>query len=240
MTSYPMVISEWDTIDAVRRGASLARFGDGEFSMCHGGHMKNQRYDATLSRLLREILRESGQCLVGIPNIHPSVPTPKRTSWNKFLSRGAALLSDRTYHSAFISRPDSAPWIDTPEYWEAVTQIWENRDVVLVRGSDKGLTAEELTGARSVRVVTGFKQHSFSEYDRLMSDVGNHDDLVILCLGATATVMAVELCEAGMQAVDLGHLALFLRKHRAGQPMTITAQDKEPSGMPKDWNACVN
>lgn len=241
MSAYPTVIGEWETLDAVRHGASLARYGDGEFSMCFGGPMKSQRHDPTLARRLRAILHDSGSCLVGIPNIHPSVDTPKRASWDRFLEKTPALLSPtRTYWSAFISRPDSAPWIDTPEYWAAVEQVWDGRDVVLVRGSDKGFRPEELTGARSVRVVTGLRQHSWSEYDRLMADVGQHDDLVLLCLGATATVMAVELCAAGMQAVDVGHLALFLRKHRRGEPVMISASDKDRDhGLPQDWNQAV-
>jgi len=235
---YPTVLSEFETLQLACQGRSLARYGDGEFSMAAGGHMKNQRHHPALSRRLREILLDADECLVGIPNIHPSVPTPKRTSWDKYLDRGAKLLSPTVqYVSAFVTRPDSAPWIDRPEYWALLETLWIGQDVVLVRGSGKGLLPEDLIGATSVREVLGPPQHAWVEYDRLMSEVGT-PSRVLLCLGATATVMAVDLCAKGAHAVDLGHIALFLRKHRRGESMTLTKDEKQPPGwpLPTDWN----
>jgi hypothetical protein len=39
--------------------------------------------------------------------------------------------------------------------------------------------------------------------------------------------MAVDLCAIGIQAIDLGHIGLFLRKHRRGEPMVVTQADKD-------------
>lgn len=228
--NYPRVIGEMETLQMAVAGRSLARYGDGEFSMCGGGAMKSQHFEPTLQRRLRDILIDSGECLVGIPNIHPSVRTPKRTSWDKYLERGARLLTPgRQYGSAFISRPDSAPWIDTPDYWALLESLWIGKDVVLVRGSEKSLSSADLNGARSVREVEGPPQHAWVEYPRLMAEIGTPPSgtIVLLCLGATATVMAVDLCAAGVHAVDLGHTGMFLRKHRRGEPMWLTRDDKE-------------
>lgn len=226
--TYPRVLGEFETLERVASGRSLARFGDGEFAMASGADMKSQRFDHQLQRRLRDILIDSGECLIGVPNIHTSIKTPKRTSWDKHMARGESLLSpNRPYVSAFISRPDSAPWIDTPEYWGLLESLWIGKDVVVVRGGEKSLMPSDLVGARSVREVVGPSQHAWSDYSRLVAEVGTPDGIVLLCLGATATVMAVDLCALGVHAVDLGHVGMFLRKHRRGEPMWLTKADKD-------------
>jgi hypothetical protein len=58
-----------------------------------------------------------------------------------------------------------------------------------------------------------------------MREIGS-PERVLLCLGPTATVMAVDLCARGIHAVDLGHLGLFYKKHLRGDPMVRTDADK--------------
>src|SRR5678816_394699 len=106
---------------------SLSRYGDGEFTMAEGRSIINQpRGDLSLMKRLREILHGQSPVLVGIPNILSK--TPKAQFWQKYLGRGAALLHpDVRYGSSFISRPDSAPWIDTDDYWAVVTSLWSGK-----------------------------------------------------------------------------------------------------------------
>ena len=82
MNSYPFVLSESDTLDRVLTGVSLARYGDGEFKIAGtSSDIKSQPYHAELSKRLRNILIDSGACMVGIPNIHSE--TPKAEFWGK-------------------------------------------------------------------------------------------------------------------------------------------------------------
>lgn len=223
MTRYPEVLSEWDTLCAVIGGRSLARYGDGELKMAsHMAGIKSQNADHALTERLRGILKDSGQCLVGIPNIRSD--TPKAAHWGKYM-RFAWMLYDRQYASSFITRPDSAPWINTPTYWQALESLWVGQDVTLVRGSSKSLTAEDLVGAREVREVLAPRQHAWAEYHSLLDRIGT-PERALLCLGPTATVMAVDLCAKGVHAIDLGHVGLFLRKHRRGDPMWLSKDDK--------------
>jgi hypothetical protein len=219
---YPRVLGEIETLRQVAAGASLARYGDGEFKLCRGGSIKSQMYTPALSVALREILHESGACLVGIPNILSK--TPKREFWDQY-HWAASLLAPRPYVSAFVSRPDSAPWLDTPEYWALLESLWMGQDVTLVRGSGKGLTCEDLTGAGTVTEILCPRQHAFMELDAILERIGT-PRRALLCLGPTATVLAVELCRRGVHAIDLGHTALFLRKQRRGIPLVLTPADK--------------
>ncbi len=236
--SYPRVLGESETLDLVLAGKSIARYGDGEFKVAMGGAAKAQEADATLAKKLRRALVDSGECLIGIPNIHEVVARhpvdQKVTFWSRFLTMNG-LLEDRKYVSAFITRPDSAPWIDTPDYWTRIESLWKDREVTLVRGSSKSLVGEDLVGARRVNeVITSGKpqpdgrlwhRDAFSEYESLMSRIGT-PERVLLCLGPAATAMAVDLCAKGVHAVDLGHVGLFLKKHRLGLPMWLSKDDK--------------
>lgn len=220
---YPSVLSERETLDRVIAGASIARYGDGELNLCANHPAKAQAVHPVLCRRLREILHDSGDCLIGIPNLHSE--TPKAVFWQKYRD-AACFLRPRDYVSSFITRPDSAPWIHTEDYWQQLERLWLGRDVTIVRGvSVTALHAEDLTGARSVREIACPARDAFSDYDGILARIGS-PDRVLLCLGPTATVLAVDLCARGVQAIDLGHVGMFIRKYRAGEPMTVTAADK--------------
>lgn len=239
MKHYPSVLSEEETLRRIMAGASIARYGDGEFKICRGKDAVAQRCTPDIQNRLVGILKESGQCMVGIPNIDEvekrNLNPEKVAFWRQFRNVKDDLLVEREYASSLISRPDSAPWIDTPEYWQGVESLWRGKDVTLVRGSGKGLTSEDLLGAQTITEVfasheikePGFKyrQHSYVDYDVILERIGK-PKTALLCLGPTATVLAVDLCARGVHAIDLGHLAIFLRKYRRGEPMTLSKDDK--------------
>lgn len=211
--SYPRTLSERDTVELALEGMSLARYGDGEIKLALDRDAKSQRGDPALAARLRAILvKPAGSCLVCIPNIGDD-RTPKLEFWKQYRGhRYTKLYTRGPYGSSFITRPDSAPWIDTPGYWRRVVDLWRDLDIVLVRGSSKSLTAADLVAARSVDEIVADRQHAWTNYDALMAKLVQEKRRVILCLGATATVIAHDLAEAGVHALDLGHVGMFLRK----------------------------
>lgn len=224
MTAYPRVLGESDTLERVLAGASLARYGDGEFALCRGRGIPCQAFDHGLQARLRGILKAQGRCLVGIPNLDS--PTPKAAFWERYRD-AADVLGDQSYVSAFVSRPDSAPWIDTPAYWQQVEQLWRDHDVLLVRGGLRSFTAADLSTARSAHEITAPRVNAWSEQERLRARIeALKPSRVLLCLGPTATVLAVDLCAVGIHAIDIGHLGMFWHKHQRGEPMIVTEADK--------------
>lgn len=232
MTSYPAVLGESETLDRVLAGASLARYGDGEFALSEFRSIRTQRHCFSLSARLRGILwNEAGKCLVGIPNLRATLPPQKARFWKKY-TRCADLLNEQcAYVSSFVSRPDNAPWLDTPSYWARLELLWKDQDVTLVRGGDpKGtggvsLVASDLESARSVTEIVGPSVNAWAEYKALMTAIGR-PTRALLCLGPTATVMAVDLCRLGVHAIDLGHVGMFRNRHLAGLSMQRTAHEK--------------
>ncbi len=233
MSVYPAVLDEVSTLRLVCQGRSIARYGDGELKMAdttcsRTAGIKSQAYHPELQRRLAAILHDSGDCMVGIPNILS--PTPKIDFWGKYISY-AHLLAHRPYVSSFITRPDSAPWIDVPEYWALLESLWVGQDVTLVRGSGKSFTAERLmtAGARNVTEILAPVQQAWGAYDSLLDSIGT-PKRALICLGPTATVMAVDLCARGVHAIDFGHAGLFHKKHVEGLPMWLSKDKKMPVG----------
>lgn len=207
--SYPRVLSEDETLDRALAGDCLARYGDGELSLALGGDCIFQKRNAVLANELRKILvRPRPNLLVCIPNC--AAPTKK--AWAKYADANYTRLyaADQTYGSAFISRPDSAPWIDRPDYWEKLAGLWRGKHVTLVRGTDVSLRAETLDAA-SVRIIHGPGEDAWTEIDRIDDDIGTPGGPVLLCLGPAATVLAWRLSRRGVHALDLGHVGLYLR-----------------------------
>jgi hypothetical protein len=218
---YPHVITEARTLALLHDGHSIARFGDGELRLAIGKECTSQRRVPGLAEELRAMLQAPRNCLIGIPNF---AQTPKAENWTRYAGEQfTRLYGAKEYASSFITRPDSAPWIDTPEYWAEVRRLWAGRDVILVRGDEKSITPAMLDGsAASVRIVDGPRQHAYADIDAIekailkaAGDVAQQlhsAPLVILCLGATATALAYRLAQKpGLQAVDLGHIGMFMR-----------------------------
>jgi hypothetical protein len=214
----PHVMTEDETLNACRT-QSIARFGDGELRLAIGGSCSSQKAHPKLARELVEILGANSGMLVGIPNFKK---TSRRDVWSKYESpQFRNLYTQASYASAFITRPDSAPWIDRPDYWQKVRELWANRDVVLVTGDAKSLTPETLKNegtnvpsAASVYPIDGPRQHAYAVVDQLQAEIVARalgGRLVVMALGATATVLAARLHARGIHALDLGHIGMFMR-----------------------------
>jgi glycosyltransferase GT-like protein len=209
-----ILLDEFETLEAAHAGRSIARFGDGELKIATGRDAKSQPHDKMLELRLREALKSPGTTgpLVCIPRANPK--SPKVDLWRTFETRQYLKLYDDegTYGSPFITRPDSAPWIETPKYWERVVDLWRDRDVVLVRGPNKSLRPEDMTAAASIEDVLCPAQNAWTIHGELFERLHGERRRVIFCLGATATVLAFRLGIEGVHAIDLGHIGMFMRR----------------------------
>ena len=212
---YPHVIGELDTLERALV-SSVGRYGDGELRLALGSDCISQVAHPGLRWELVSLLKNpGGACLPCIPNFESD--TPKVENWRKYAHPAyTALYTYKgVYGSAFITRPDSAPWIDTPAYWGRVRDLWRGRDVTLVAGTDRSLRLDMMTEASRVRVVVGPRRDAYKDIDKIEEEIGKPSGPIILCIGATATVLAARLARKGLHAVDLGHIGMFMRKEGA-------------------------
>lgn len=212
------IIAEFETVEALRAGKSIARFGDGELRLALGRDVGHQKADKKLVDELKSILLDDiDNLLVGIPWVHPD--SPKKGNWLKYTQAPYIDLYNpqKQYYSSFITRPDSAPWIDTPGYWHAIQSLWHGRDVIIVSGSNKGFRINELeSDVASLKFIKTLPEQAYNEIDKIEEEIGTDTSkLVLLAVGATATVLAARLVKKGFQALDLGHLPMFIRRRTA-------------------------
>jgi hypothetical protein len=212
--SYPKLLSERDTLEAVLKGTSIARVGDGELRLAMGGKSISQVPDMDLAMELRTLMSGPTSSLVCIPNSESqSVGIGKPVMWGptRYASPEYVALygKDKIFGSSFVSRPDSAPWIDNDAYWSDVRKIWYDKDVTLVIGEHGG-SFTHLLHARSVRLIYGPSRDAYAAIDMLEQEIGRPGHTVMICLGATATVLAERLAKKGVHALDLGHMGRFM------------------------------
>lgn len=222
--SYPKVIGEIETLDLMLQGHSIARFGDGEFSLARGGNCVSQKADPNLAAELQRVLTEKNKsCLIGIPTMDPK--GPKWDRWSKYIDIYPRFLGKKQYYSAFISRPDSAPWINNESFFDKMELLWKGKDVTLIANGERSLKAPFLmeTGARSVHFVQCSYRDSYSQIDKLYADaVSAGRKTVILCAGPAATCLAFRLSQTKigderMHALDLGHIGMLWRPYLKGK-----------------------
>jgi hypothetical protein len=209
---YPRVVGEYETVRALVDGASIGRFGDGEFNIVKGGNCISQIYDKKLSEELRRVLLAKNEaCLVGIPTMDTRTPKKhwlgRKDSYSKYLREGAK------YHSAFITRPDSAPWIATMEYFDLIESLWAGEDVALVHCGERSLNPALMNAANSVQSILCNRRDCYAQADELFEKaVASGCKKVFLCCGPTATVLADRLSRVGLQGLDLGHIGMYWRR----------------------------
>ncbi len=211
--TYP-VIKERKTLKELIKGKSIARFGDGELRLALGISVGHQQAVPKLVEELNHILQKPTQCLVGIPYIENR--SPRAATWRHYgVDKYTKLYNpEKQYYSAFITRPDSAPWIATDDYWGDIKSLYAGKDVIVVSGSRKGFRPEEMENdVKSLRFIETLPQEAYAEIDRIEAEIGGDiSKTVLLAVGATATVLAYRLAERGFHALDLGHLPMFMRR----------------------------
>lgn len=202
---------------------SVSRFGDGEFYVMNGGGNGFQHSDKRLQQRLIEVFEsQEPNLLVCIPYTWVSQSNLKHTVkvfYTRFLLNHTSILQrincNRQYGDALFSRfyMDYADKGMSKKRIERIKEIWKNRDVYVVEGvlTRMGVGNDLFAGAKSVKRILGPSKSAFDKYDELMSVVKklvpkNANSLILIAMGMTATVMSYDLCRAGYQAIDIGHL----------------------------------
>ena len=224
--TYPKILpAEEAAKQIIQNHKSLSRFGDYEFELMQmKRRAKYQVIDQELAQRLREILRtDCEDILIGIADNYGSLEryTQEAADDIRIYMRPEVrqehmnlLDLNKIYYDAYLSRP----YIiyknkeKARAKFETLKQIWENQDVLIVEGHQTrmGVGNDLLSAARSVRRIVAPSENAFNKYQEILSCVKKTatDELILLALGATATVLAYDLSLAGLWAVDIGHLDL--------------------------------
>lgn len=211
---YPKVLSEEETLQLVLDGRSIARYGDGELKLMFGKPCVSQLANTMLAAELRNIIAYETKALIGIPTLDKR--NPKYGNWLKLVPKFESVTEyTKPYGSSFITRPDNAPWINTPKFFDQLESLWRGKRVTFVGNGVRSLTAAflEERGAKVDWVVSAYRD-AYRDISRLEHEcMGFTNNRVILCVGPTATCLAERLAQRGMHAIDLGHIGMFWRRY---------------------------
>lgn len=235
---YPKFFSYEETIRLIREeGASLARFGDGEFALMQGIQRYGfQRADERLAKRLREVVcsNEEGM-LIGIADNFGDL---SRYNWEaqagirRYMKENVRAFLDqiidenKTYVDAYLTRfyviyadnKGSGP----AERLEMLRSMWEGRDVLIVEGalSRLGVGNDLFMNVNSLRRILVPTHNVFDRYDDILCGIRkevNKGELVLLAAGPSAGIFAYDLRGDGIQALDVGHVDIEYEWFLKGQ-----------------------
>jgi glycosyltransferase family protein len=249
---YPVIESGEKAIELIlQERKSLCRFGDGEFAVIAGvDRQKFQRADKKLGQRLEEVLHSHrSDVLICIADTYGDLS--KYTDSGKYGIRCymteqvrqehyALLDMQRTYYDTYLTRPYAIyqdNQTDAPKKrFEHLKQIWNNRDLLIIEGEKTrmGMGNDLFDNAKSIIRILGPAEHAFDRYDELLSEALKQDKnrLVLIAMGATATVLAYDLACADFQALDIGHIDIEYEWMRAGKGDRVPVPHKYMNEVP--------
>jgi glycosyltransferase family protein len=138
------------------------------------------------------------------------------------------LQQGRLYADAYMTRPymmyADKKTNGPKERFDMLKKIWDKRNCIFVEGEQTrlGVGNDLFANALSVKRVLCPAENAYEKYTEILDYCNQlpREDLYILALGPTATVLAYDLAKSARQAIDIGHIDLeyewFLRgaKHR--------------------------
>ena len=212
---YPRVKGEFDTVRRLLKGASIARFGDGELKILEGAGYSREVSNGKLTAEMRMVAAAPNEgCLIAIPTMDPA--GPKYRNWLRHEARFCKYFEHgdgEKYYSAFITRPDSAADpLESVEYFELISKLWAGRErvVVLSEPTSKLLTCARAMAASVVHIECPHRS-AYSVIDDLeRAIVAANPSVALLSCGPTATCLANRLAGRGIQGLDLGSIGGLL------------------------------
>lgn len=258
---YPKIYVESlvDTIDNLKKGISLSRFGDGEFRIMtqNGEAIGFQKHDEFLAERLIEVLNK--------PKLNHAVALPGPFSRSLFEMSsearsfwiGALEEDGKTWKNKMeipvwnnkhvLNTQVSRPYMDYPKtkksrlvsryIFDSFKMIWKNKIVLIVegKGSNFGLHNDLLESAESIYRVLVPTKDAFLRYNSILEmtrnvinklNIGGRELIVLLAIGPTATVLAYDLADAGVQILDIGHLDVEYQWYKIKAKSKIPLTDR--------------
>lgn len=256
-TKYHLNIMNHDKTIAYieKHHCSIARFGDGEFDLITAARdLGFQSGSKEISTKLKEVLVNSNKnLLICIPHCLNTIKgcnTHSATFWIEWGKKDnhhqkivdlIRSMTGRKY--LFGDSQITRPYID----WETsdrakrtfpkLRHLWQDKDIIIVEGEQTrlGIGNDLFDNAKSIQRILAPAVGAFERYDEIKKEILKyyHGELIIMALGPTATILAADLSDMGIQALDIGNIDIeyewFLRgvKERVAIPGKFTneAQD---------------
>jgi hypothetical protein len=221
-----VIHTNMETLQKLQKGYSIARYGDGEFLLMINKDMLYESFNESLKNRLIQVLtqNDNDKLLLGIPNMYfrhdVYVSQTIRGKqlyihWNNnirlFVPENMHLFNRKEYYSSFFTQLYAYSNEENKINFTELKKVWNNKNIVLymnefVYKNTEDIRKKIFSNTISVihEVVPSTK--AWEKYDDILNSVKkyNIDTLIIVCCGATATIMAYDVSKLGYQIIDLG------------------------------------
>lgn len=238
------IMSIPETIDYILdTNCSIARYGDGELYIAgYGMGLKFQKPDELLQKRLIQVLHNDNPnlllCISDRLNVVTKAEMRKLAEhWQKtipqdFYAWTKHIVKDYHYGAANISRFVGLEDYESPQHYiEHIKKIWNNRNLIVVEGEKTrfGVGNDLFDNILSIKRILGPAESAFDHYDELLEESINlanqlENPLVLIALGPTATVLASDLADSGIQALDIGHLDICYEQFKLGGKVAVSGK----------------
>ena len=219
----PIVETMDETIEKVKNGASISRYGDGEIDIIVGRSQGFQKQDKELGKRLKYVLKQNGKYenfLVGIPYIFENLNiftdkaiyhwqvrlNRERYKWYRLLNRKEPYSNSQITRFYFDWRDKS----NCKKWADELKSIWKNRSIIIVEGSKSrvGVGNDLFINSKSIERIICPSESAYDIYEKILRTVSAQDKskLILIALGPTASVLAYDLYLEGFQVIDIGHI----------------------------------
>lgn len=240
----PKILGISDTLNYIlEHRCSVSRFGDGEIKWILGIKQDSfQNANQKLAERLDEVLSAEREnhivCIANGFGDQSLFNKETRKFWSAHMGKYRKkwlehMNLSKQYYSTDISRcyiSYSSPEVARNAFalWK---QIFANRDLLIVEGAKTrlGVGNDLLDTATSVRRILVPATNAFEKYNAILEcirSVVNKNNLIILAIGPTATVMAYDLAGLGYQAIDTGHLDIEYEWYREKAKSKVAIKGK--------------
>lgn len=206
-------LNEYETIDKLKEGYSISRYGDGEISFIvksKGIHLMQNFNERLRDKLLFILNSPLDNLLIGIPRNSEEIQNLKPRPWIPILLErlGKIVPADRIFASSFISRP-CVVGNNNIEYYDYIRSIWKGKDVVLVNFEDD-IVNHYLYRDCNIEYIKIQRRNCFEQYGIILNKCRwfyGQNRIFLSSAGPTATCLSYDIAKDGEQCIDIGHLA---------------------------------
>ena len=218
-----------ETIEELKKGKSIARFGDGEFQLIF---LSGWRY--LLERLrgrnpkvfdnggfwfsvrLKQVLQSNhSNLMIGIPEVfyEGSEKIWQARFYYDHMQQIAALLNpDQAYYAQMFYRYNKRlPDCDSLE--ERLKAIWQDKHIGIVNFNPKIVESPIFSNASKIDFVQCRRRNSWGRWGRYYQDLlkrclATECDMILASVGPVACLLAMDLSKNGRQCIDIGQVVV--------------------------------
>lgn len=226
----PKVLSINETLNELKNGKSLTRFGDGEL-LAMSNQLKDsfQDNDRHLIIELKKVFTSTDpKLMVAIADTFAfgnmkDINKEDQLFWRAFLVKHwfklLSIISTRTvYYDAFVTRPyfifsKNISRENIEKVFNCFKDLWHGKKVLIIEGkySRFGVGDDLLSGCNEVYRIIGPARNAYNQIDRLEKNIRKYvktlkPQIILISLGQTATVLTWRLRDLNIQVIDIGHL----------------------------------